>query len=136
MDSEVCTMKYVILNSENIIVDKIMYDPSSDWTPPTGFTLGAIPDNIDADFGGKWESNTYTAPVIPPLPDDIKKDLNKEQAKISLEESDWIGLADVRDKLTESNLIEWDTYRQTLRSYLGEGSTATRPIAPDVVWKT
>lgn len=136
MDSEVCTMKYVLLNSDNIIVDKIMYDPSSDWTPPTGLTVGAIPDDISVDNGGKWESGSYTAPTIVEMPDDIKKGINEEEAKRRLAESDWTNLSDVQGNLTDANQTEWNTYRQTLRTFLGEGSTSSLPRKPNVVWKT
>ena len=56
MDSEVQTMtQYVLLDANKVIINKIMYDPSSDWTPPTGQTIGAIPDNVSFDMGGKWD---------------------------------------------------------------------------------
>ena len=79
--------QYVILNSDNIILNTVMHDPSSNWKPPSGETLGEIPDTIKIEIGGKWDGTNYTAPVEVEMPDDLQAGLNKEQAKKMLEES-------------------------------------------------
>lgn len=125
--------QYVLLDADNIILNKVMYDPSSDWKPPSGETLGEIPDNITFDIGGKWDGKKYTAPVVEEMPDDLKKKVNAKMAKEQLKESDWAGLIDVREKL--SNLSDWDTYRATLRDFIINPKPDELPLKPKVVWK-
>ncbi len=134
MDSEVYIMtQYVLLDKDNNIINKIVYDPSSDWKPEKGLTIGSIPDDVVIN-GGKWDGSKYTPPVVEELPDDIKKDLNKEEAKRRLEESDWVGLTDVREKL--SNVSEWDTYRASLRDFIINPKTDALPKSlKTVTWK-
>ena len=126
--------QYVILNSDNIILNTVMYDSSSNWKPPSGETLGEIPDTIKIEIGGKWDGTNYTAPVEVEMPDDIQVDLNKKEAKRLLEESDWVGLIDVREKL--SNLNDWDTYRTSLRDFIINPKKGLLPDKPKTVtWK-
>tara|TARA_B100000963_G_scaffold349611_1_gene358870 strand:+ start:500 stop:889 length:390 start_codon:yes stop_codon:yes gene_type:complete len=126
--------QYVILDSDNIILNTVMHDPSSNWKPPSGETLGEIPDTIRIEIGGKWDGKKYTPPVEEKLPDNIQADLNKMQAKELLEESDWVGLIDVREKLL--NLDEWDTYRASLRDFIINPKIGDFPNKPKTVtWK-
>ena len=126
--------QYVILNSDNIILNTVMHDPSSNWKPPSGETLGEIPDTIRIEIGGKWDGKKYTPPVEEKLPDNIQADLNKMQAKELLEESDWVGLIDVREKL--SNLNDWDDYRAALRDFIINPKKGDFPNKPKTVtWK-
>ena len=126
--------QYVILNSDNVILNTVMHDLSSNWKPPSGETLGEIPDTITIEIGGKWDGKEYTPPVEEKLPDNIQADLNKMQAKELLKESDWVGLIDVREKL--SNLDEWDTYRASLRDFIINPKIGDFPNKPKTVtWK-
>tara|TARA_R100000808_G_C2026753_1_gene72439 strand:- start:81 stop:470 length:390 start_codon:yes stop_codon:yes gene_type:complete len=126
--------QYVLLNSDKVILNKVVYDPKGDWKPPTGQTIGAIPDNIELQLGGKWDGKTYTEPVQEETPDDVIKEFNKDLAKRMLTESDWVGLADAREKL--SNVSEWDTYRSSLRDYIINPKTGKPPKKPKTVtWK-
>ena len=126
--------QYVILNSDNIILNTVMHDPSSNWKPPSGETLGEIPDTIGIEIGGKWDGKKYTPPVEEETPDDIKTEINKMQAKELLKESDWVGLIDAREKL--SNLDEWDTYRASLRDFIINPKIGDFPNKPKTVtWK-
>ena len=77
---------------------------------------------------------TYQGKNIEELPDNIQADLNKMQAKELLKESDWVGLIDVREKL--SNLDEWDTYRASLRDFIINPKIGDFPKKPKTVtWK-
>ena len=125
--------QYVLLDANKVILNKVMYDPSSDWKPPSGETIGEIPDNVTFDIGGKWDGTNYTAPVEEEMPDDIKKKVNAKLAKEQLKESDWVGLADVREKL--SNLSAWDTYRASLRDFIINPKPDELPSKPEVIWK-
>ena len=129
--------QYVVLDSNNKIINKIMYDPSGNWSPPSGQTVGSIPDNVVIEKMGTWDGSTYTAPSKPTIPDDVKKAQNKAKAKEFLAESDWVGLADAREKL--SNVSAWDTYRTALREFIVNPKTDSigviRKTKPDVIWK-
>jgi len=126
--------QYVILDSDNIILNTVIHDPSSNWKPPSGETLGEIPDTIRIEIGGKWDGKKYTPPVEEETPDDIKTEINKMQAKELLKESDWVGLIDAREKL--SNLDEWDTYRASLRDFIINPKIGDFPNKPKTVtWK-
>ena len=129
--------QYVLLDSNNKIINKIMYDPSGNWSPPSGQTVGSIPDNVVVQVGGTWDDSTYKDPSLPIIPDDVKKVQNKEKAKQFLAESDWVGLADAREKL--SNVSAWDTYRTALREFIvnpkADSIGAIRKTKPDVIWK-
>tara|TARA_R100001126_G_scaffold93001_1_gene63196 strand:+ start:44 stop:433 length:390 start_codon:yes stop_codon:yes gene_type:complete len=126
--------QYVLLDANKVITDIIMYDPSSDWTPPTGQTLGAIPDDVYFEMGGKWDGEKYIEPVIAKIPDDVQVLHKKMEAKRLLEESDWVGLADVRAKL--SNVSDWDTYRASLRDFIISPKKDNLPKKPKIVtWK-
>jgi len=126
--------QYVLLDSNKVILNKIMYDPSSNWKPPTGQTISSIPDNIMVDNGGKWDGTNYTAPVEEEMPDAAKKKINAKLAKEQLKESDWIGLIDVREKL--SNLNDWDTYRASLRDFIINPKPDELPLKPKTItWK-
>tara|TARA_B100001123_G_C15341472_1_gene1035139 strand:- start:1503 stop:1892 length:390 start_codon:yes stop_codon:yes gene_type:complete len=126
--------QYVLLDSKKIILNKIQYDPKSDWKPPTGQTIGEIPDNVTIEEGGTWDGKKYTALKAPTLPSEIKKSINVQEAKRRLEESDWVGLADVRAKL--SNVSDWDTYRASLRDYIINPKSDKLPkIFKTVTWK-
>ena len=125
--------QYVLLDSNKVILNKIMYDPSSNWKPPTGQTIGSIPDNIMVDNGGKWDGTNYTGPVVEEMPDDAKKKINAKMAKEQLKESDWVGLIDVRAKL--SNLSAWDTYRASLRDFIINPKPDELPLKPNAIWK-
>ena len=126
--------QYVILNSDNIILNTVMHDPSSNWKPPSGETLVEIPDTIRIEIGGKWHGKKYTPPVEEESPDDIKTQINKTLAKELLTECDWVGLIDAREKL--SNLDEWDTYRASLRDFIINPKIGDFPNKPKTVtWK-
>ena len=54
-------------------------------------------------------------------------------AKEQLKESDWVGLIDVRAKL--SNLSAWDTYRASLRDFIINPKPDELPLKPNAIWK-
>ena len=125
--------QYVLLDANKVILNKVVYDPSSDWKPASGETLGEIPDNVDFGIGGKWDGGKYIEPVEEEMPDAAKKKVNAKMAKEQLKESDWVGLADVREKL--SNLSAWDTYRATLRDFIINPKPDELPLKPEAAWK-
>ena len=126
--------QYVLLDANKVILNRVVYDPKSDWKPPSGETLGEIPDNVYFEIGGKWDGGKYIEPVIEKIPDDVQALHNKMEAKILLSESDWVGLSDVRAKL--SNLSEWDTYRASLRDFIISPKKGDLPTKPKTVtWK-
>lgn len=136
LDSEVYTMtQYVLLDSNNAILNTIMYDPKGKWKPEGKDHVGIIPDGTQIQIGGTLVGSNYTPPTVHELPDEIKKDLNKLEAKRRLTESDWVGLADAREKL--SNVSEWDAYRASLRDFIINPKTDKLPKPlKTVTWKS
>ena len=125
---------YCLINSDNIVTGVMVYDTEGSFEIPTGFTLQPAVSGVAEGY--TWDGSSYTAPIEPVIPDNVKKICNTEDATTQLKESDWIGLSDVRKKVDPDNLIEWDNYRAALREFIINPSTndISEIIMPDVVW--
>ncbi len=125
---------YFLLDSNNIIIQRIEYDPEGNWKVPDNHSIReAIADVEEGDI---WNGSSYDKPIIPEADDEAKKMTHSLEVKIRLAESDWVGLADVRQKLEPDNLVEWDTYRAALREFIitpSPNDPATLE-EPEVVW--
>lgn len=71
----------------------------------------AEPNGTIASIGYTWDSSTET--FSEPSAPSLTAQENSEEAVRLLEESDWTQLPDIG--LTTDNVIEWRTYRSTLR---------------------
>ena len=101
--------------------------------------LGAELENSLEGFAKMDEAAQKVVQSVGGITDNLAKSnkwsaKNKKEAKRLLEESDWVGLADVREKL--SNLNDWDTYRTSLRDFIISPKKDDLPIKPKTVtWK-
>ncbi len=56
-------MIYILLNSQNIVVDVIAYDGVSAYTPPSGLTLMQAP--AGTEVGATYANGTFINPAVP-----------------------------------------------------------------------
>lgn len=111
---------YFTVDGSNVVTNIIEADSAlvSDWI--------AEPDGATASIGYTWDSSAQTFSE-PPAPS-LTAQENEEEAVRLLNESDWTQLPDIG--LTTDNVIEWRTYRNTLRGI------AKSPTAGALTWPT
>lgn len=56
------TKVHACINSDNIVVNVVLWDGESEWTPPEGYTLVDV-TGIDCGIGDLYENETFTKPV-------------------------------------------------------------------------
>jgi len=141
--------RYAELNSDNIVLNVIVWDGNTSWQPETGNTVVGIGttvysyiDNYEAsetygqlityvndvmvDIGYKYDSTTNVFSPTEVIVDTSWDDLRAKRDR-KLQSSDW--------KVTpgspyESKLEEWKTYRQQLRDLPANTSDPQNPIWP------
>ena len=63
-------MNYAVLNSENIIVNVVVYNGIDAWAPPASHTIVEIPQDSDAAIGWSHIAGEFVAPEPEPEPED------------------------------------------------------------------
>lgn len=63
-------MKYALVNADGLVVNAIVWDGQTDYTPADGLTAVSIPDGVKAGPGWTYNGTDWIAP--PPDPDDIE----------------------------------------------------------------
>lgn len=111
---------FFTVDSDNKVTNIIESETAllSDWI--------AMPDGQAPNIGATWDSQTqtFTAPAAPSL--SVWE--NRDEAIRLLAESDWTQLPDIG--LTTDNVIDWRTYRASLRAI------AKSPSAGALTWPT
>lgn len=125
---------YFLLNNDSIVVGKIIYDPDGTWKIPDNHSIQEAIDNVE--IGYIWDGSSYIKPEKIEFPDDAKSLVHIDVAKDLLQKCDWIGLVDVRKKLDPENLVEWDSYRASLREFIINPSPEDPwdINEPEVIW--
>lgn len=54
--------RYAIINSENIVDNVILWDESSQWSPPEGMTMVKV-EGIFCDMNWKYENGVFVDPT-------------------------------------------------------------------------
>ena len=63
-------MRYALINADGLVVNAIVWDGQTEYTPADGLTAVAIPDDVGAGPGWTYNGADWIAP--PPDPDDIE----------------------------------------------------------------
>ena len=61
-------MRYALVNTDGLVVNAIVWDGQTEYTPADGLTVVAIPDGVGAGPGWTFDGTNWIAP--PPDPDD------------------------------------------------------------------
>lgn len=56
-------MNYLVINSENIVVNTIVWDGETSWTPPEGHIV--VPSNGFANTGWSYVNGEFISPEQP-----------------------------------------------------------------------
>jgi hypothetical protein len=56
--------RYAVINSENVVVNVIIWDGISPWSPPAGHQAILGANRPERDYIYDPESNTFSPPVI------------------------------------------------------------------------
>jgi len=60
-------MRYALVNADGLVVNAIVWDGQTDYTPAEGLTVVAIHDGVRAGPGWTYDGTNWIAP--PPEPD-------------------------------------------------------------------
>ena len=58
-------MDYAVIDSSGLIVNVVVWDGQSEWSPPEGCMAVVIPDGAAADIGWTYSQGKFLAPVAP-----------------------------------------------------------------------
>ena len=61
-------MRYALINADGLVVNAIVWDGETEYTPPDGLTAVAIPDGVGAGPGWTYDGSDWVAP--PPVEDE------------------------------------------------------------------
>lgn len=102
--------------------------PGADWMDVTSVTVSVDGGTDKVAFNDSYDSSTQT---FTRTINTATLEENEEKAKLLLAESDWTVLADVG--LTDYNVLEWKTYRASLRAIAKAPSAGQKswPTMPD-----
>ena len=59
-------MKYAQINADGLVVNAIVWDGQTEYTPADGLTVVAVPDGVGAGPGWTYDGTNWIAP--PPEP--------------------------------------------------------------------
>ena len=62
-------MRWALVDADGLVVNAIVWDGETDYTPADGLTVVAIPDGVGGGPGWTYDGSEWIAP--PPEPDDV-----------------------------------------------------------------
>jgi hypothetical protein len=57
-------MRYALVDADGLVVNAIVWDGETDYTPADGLTVVAIPDEISAGLGWTYDGTNWIAPPV------------------------------------------------------------------------
>lgn len=57
-------MRYALVNADGLVVNAIVWDGATDYTPADGLTVVAIPDGVGGGPGWMFDGTDWTAPPV------------------------------------------------------------------------
>lgn len=130
-------MHYVYLTN-SVVTDQAQVDPFTIFSEGYASQFIEAPDEVT--FGWSQVDGQWVAPPAPPAPD--YKLLNKQQAELLLQETDWTESPSARNTEKTPHLVNgdaFDDYRVALRAIAvnpPETQVTDWPVEPDEQWST
>lgn len=60
-------MRYALVNADGLVVNAIVWDGDTGYTPADGLTAVAIPNNVGGGPGWTYDGTHWTAPPDPDI---------------------------------------------------------------------
>ena len=57
-------MRYALINADGLVVNAIVWDGQTDYTPADGLTVVAVPDDVGAGPGWTYDGTNWVAPPV------------------------------------------------------------------------
>jgi len=58
-------MRYALVDADGLVVNAMVWDGQTEYTPADGLTVVAIPEGVGAGPGWTYDGNIFTAPPEP-----------------------------------------------------------------------
>lgn len=124
---------YAVIDGNGLIVNTILWDGGSGWTPPDGMTTQPIED-LPVGIGWSYINGEFTPPVEPEVPhEDLVAQASQQKENLMAEASQQVSVLqdavdlDMATDEEKAMLLVWKKYRVLL-------NRVDTKLAPDIDW--